>query len=91
MGKSLFILNITIVILEKREIGLLNCWEIGVWGYDHHKKGLGSLRMWKRYFSNWNFLLLIFFDEVYLEESRITIFKEVKSDLNFPPKVVTYW
>jgi hypothetical protein len=72
---------------KNKPISLL---EIGVGGYDRPLEGAGSLRMWKRFFSNGKIFAIDIFDKSQLQESRIQIFKGSQVDKGFLDEVLIH-
>jgi hypothetical protein len=63
--------------LRRKQITLL---EIGIGGYEDPRGGGGSLRMWRRYFSNAQIVGLDYFDKSPHAEKRIRIYRGDQSD-----------
>ena len=72
--------------LRRKKITLL---EIGIGGYDNSKKGGGSLRMWRSYFTKAKIVGLDFYDKSPHAEKRIQIFQGDQADEAFLRKMIS--
>ena len=71
--------------LRRKKITML---EIGIGGYEDPHGGGGSLRMWRRYFSNARIVGLDYFDKSPHAEKRIRIYRGDQSDEKLLQRIV---